>query len=153
MQELFTVLIGVQFLVILLHDLVEIPGWTHARQMRAVLGTGKLVGATLANAVYPGIAIGLAIAFWMRPAPLVVSRYWVIYCGVTVVSAIAMWYVPYFRGATGKIKEDYARFYAGTRHWLPTRGDNPRPNALHLIFHVLFVVTLGLAVAVAIVRH
>jgi hypothetical protein len=36
--------------------------------------------------------------------------------------------------------------YAGTKHVLPARGDNPRPNLLHLYFHVLFVVTLGLAV-------
>jgi hypothetical protein len=30
---------------------------------------------------------------------------------------------------------------------LPARGDNPRPNLLHLFFHVLFVVTLCLSLA------
>jgi hypothetical protein len=35
--------------------------------------------------------------------------------------------------------------YAGTRQVLPPRGDNPRPNLLHLCFHALFVVTFLLA--------
>jgi hypothetical protein len=56
-----------------------------------------------------------------------------------------MWYFPYFLGAAEKTKLEYARMYAGTRHVLPARGDNPRPNLLHLCFHVLFVVNFGLA--------
>jgi hypothetical protein len=39
----------------------------------------------------------------------------------------------------------YAAMYAGTKHLLPARGDNPRPNALHLGFHALFALNLGLA--------
>jgi hypothetical protein len=33
---------------------------------------------------------------------------------------------------------------AGTRQILPVRGGNPRPNLLHLSFHVLFGLNLGL---------
>jgi hypothetical protein len=51
-----------------------------------------------------------------------------------------MWYVPYFLGTTEERKRDYSRMYAGTRHVLPARGDNPRPNLLHVCFHVLFVI-------------
>lgn len=68
-----------------------------------------------------------------------------IYCAVTVASAVAMWYVPYFFGTTEGRKRDYARMYAGTRQVLPARGDNPRPNLLHLWFHALFVINLVLA--------
>jgi hypothetical protein len=52
-----------------------------------------------------------------------------------------MWYVPYFFGADEKKRGEYSRMYAGTRHIFPTRGDNPRPNFLHVLFHLLFVVT------------
>jgi hypothetical protein len=58
-----------------------------------------------------------------------------------------MWYVPYFFGAREKTRRDYARMYEGTLHILPPRGDNPRPNLLHICFHVLFVINLCLAVA------
>ena len=70
-----------------------------------------------------------------------------IYCAVTVISAIAMWYVPYWMGTDEKTGREYRAMYAGTRHVLPARGDNPRPNLAHLCFHLLFVVNLGLALA------
>jgi hypothetical protein len=146
MQTAFTLLISIQFLIILLHDLVEIPGWSHTSQIQAVLGRRKLWVATLINSLFPGIAAAFAIYFWNRPRPLYVHRYWLAYCAITVLSAITMWYVPYFRGADEKTKDDYQKFYAGTRHALPARGDNPRPNLLHMLFHILFVATLWLAI-------
>jgi hypothetical protein len=153
MKAAFTILISLQFLIILLHDLVEVPGWSHTSQMQAVLGKRKLWAATLANSVFPGIAVGFAIYFWNRPRPVFVSRYWMIYCGVTAISAIAMWYLPYFLGASDEKKEEYKRFYAGTRQILPARGDNPRPNLLHVLFHVVFVATLLLAVLMPLHRY
>jgi hypothetical protein len=142
----FTLLISLQFLIVLLHDLVEVPGWSHTSQMRAVLGKGKLWAATLINSIFPGVAAAFAWYFWHRPRPAYVRQYWLIYCAITVVSAIAMWYWPYFRGASEKTKDEYRRFYEGTHQVFPARGDNPRPNLLHVLFHVLFVTTLLLAV-------
>lgn len=145
MQTAFTILIFLQFLIILLHDLVEVPGWSHTSQMQAVLGKRKLWTATLINSIFPGVAVAFAFYFWNLPRPVFVSRYWLIYCTVTAVSAIAMWYLPYFLGATEKKKDEYRRLYAGTRQILPARGDNPRPNLLHVLFHIVFVATLFLA--------
>jgi hypothetical protein len=146
-QTLFTFLIAVQFVVVAAHDLVDIPGWTHGSQVRALVGQRKLWLVTLVNGIFPGAAAAFAFYFWNKPKPGLVTGYWVIYCAVTVASAIAMWYVPYFFGTTDEQKRDYARMYAGTRQVLPARGDNPRPNLLHLCFHALFVITLVLALA------
>jgi len=88
-----------------------------------------------------------ALFYWNRPKPRFVTAYWVLYCSLTVASAIAMWYIPHFFGASPRQKRDYATMYADTRHLLPARGDNPRPNLLHLCFHALFVITLALALA------
>jgi hypothetical protein len=57
-----------------------------------------------------------------------VADYWMLYCAVTLVSAIGMWYVPYFRGTSEERKRDYAKMYAGTRQVLPPRGDIPAPT-------------------------
>jgi hypothetical protein len=57
-----------------------------------------------------------------------------------------MWYLPYFRGAPEEQKREYLTMYSGTRHLLPARGDNPRPNAFHMGVHALFAVNLCLAV-------
>jgi hypothetical protein len=127
------------------HDLVDIPGWTHGAKVRAVVGRGKLWLVTLINGTFPGLAVAFAFYFWGRPKPAFALNYWALYCAVTVASAIAMWYVPYFRGTTEERKREYAAMYAGTIQVFPARGENPRPNLLHACFHVLFVLTLLLS--------
>jgi hypothetical protein len=147
-QALFACLITLQFGVVVSHDWIDIPGWTNGTQVQLVVGRRKLWVATLANAIFPGIAVAFAVNFWNRPKPGFVTSYWVIYCAVTLVSAIFMWYVPYFLGTTEKTRRDYSRMYAGTRQVLRPRKDNPRPNLLHLCFHVLFVMNFCLALLV-----
>ena len=147
-ELLFNCLITLQLIVVVAHDWLDIEGWTHGRQVQEVVGRRKLLFATLINAIFPGMAVAFAVYFWSKPKPTFVANYWIIYCAVTLASAIAMWYVPYIRGASEHVKRDYAKMYAGTRHVLPTRGDHPRPNLLHLCFHVLFVITFLLALVV-----
>jgi hypothetical protein len=131
MAVLFTCLIVVQFAIIASHDLIDIPGWVHGSQVQAVIGRRKVWIATLFNSIFPGIAAGFAVHFWNGPTPSFVPDYWVIYCAVTLLSAVAMWYIPYLLGTTEKQKSEYLSMYAGTRHILPERGDNPRPNLFH----------------------
>jgi hypothetical protein len=144
-QTIFSVLIVVQFVVVTLHDWLDVPGWTHGSQVRAVVGEKKFALVTLANGIFPGIAVAFIFLYRNGPKPSFVTNYWVIYCAVTVASAAMMWWVPYFFGTDEKTRGQYAAMYAGTRHVLPPRGDNPRPNLLHLCFHALFLVTLSLA--------
>ena len=146
-QILFTCLITVQFVVVAFHDLVDIPGWTHGSQVQSIIGRRKLWMATLVNAIFPGVAVAFAIGFWYKPRPKLVADYWVLYCAVTLISAIAMWYVPYFFGATERQKREFSQMYAGTRQVLPPRDGNPRPNLLHVCFHILFVINFFLALA------
>lgn len=147
MITLFTGLIALQFVVIALHDWIEIPGLVHGSQVQAVIGRQKVWLATAVNCIFPGIAVAFALYFWNKPKPQYVPNYWVIYCAVAVGSAIAMWYVPYLRGTDEQTSREYLNMYAGTRQVLPPRGENPRPNVFHMGIHVLFVVNLGLALA------
>ena len=148
MITLFTCLIILQFVVIASHDLIDIPGWVHGAQVQSILGRRKVLLATAINSIFPGMAVAFAIYFWNRPKPLYVPRYWVIYCAVALLSAVTMWYLPYFRGTDEKHAREYLSMYAGTRHVLPPRGDNPRPNLFHIGIHALFVVNFCLALAV-----
>ncbi len=150
LESTFTLLIVLQFLVVVSHDLIDVPGWTHGSQVQAAIGRRKLWIATIINSLFPGAAVAFGIYFWNRPAPHFAQNYWVLYTAITVISAIAMWYVPYVCGASEKTKRLYGEMYAGTRQVLPARGDNPRPNLLHMCFHGLFVVTLALALVLRI---
>jgi hypothetical protein len=148
MQPIFTCLIALQFVVIVTHDFVNIPGWSHGTQVQSTVGRNKLWAATAINAIFPGIAVALAIWFWNAPKPNPVMNYWVIYCAITLASVSAMWYYPYFFGASQQKRREYEQMYAGTRHVLPPRGCNPRPNLLHVCFHILFAINLVLAIAI-----
>jgi hypothetical protein len=92
MVTLFTWLIVLQFIAVTTHDWIDVPGWTTGSQVQAVVGRRKLVVASLINAIFPGVAVALAIIYWNRPAPRLVPDYWIVYCAVTVISAIGMWY-------------------------------------------------------------
>jgi hypothetical protein len=151
-QVAFTVLISLQFLVMVFHDWVNIPGWSHGRQVQTALGRSKMLIGTIINCIFPGVAVAFVFYYWKRPAPAFAMDYWVIYCGVTVIWAIASWWIPYFRGTDEKTKQLYLQMYAGTRNVLPARGDNPRPNVLHLYFHALFLINLALAIALRLGR-
>jgi hypothetical protein len=141
-------LLTLQCVLIVTHDLVDIRGWHHGSQVRAAVGPRKFWIGTLINAVFPRVALFYALRFWGAAVPGYVASYWAGYCAVTVIFAIAMWWLPYFFGAKDGTKRLYAAMYAGTRHVLPPRGDNPRPNLLHLVFHALFLLNLGLALGV-----
>jgi hypothetical protein len=146
MQEALSVLLLVQFVAIAAHDLIDIPGWVHGSQVKAVVGRKKFILGTLSTVIFPALAAGFAVYFWSRPKPVFVYTYWAIYCGITVLSAIAMWWIPYFFGASEETRRMYMDMYKGTRQVLPARGDNPRPNVFHLSLHVLFAATLLLSV-------
>jgi len=146
MEELFTSLIVLQFLIIGIHDWIEIPGWLHGRQIQAVVGQRKLAWATAINLVFPGLAVAYAVRFYQLPKPGYVLDYWLIYTALTVVMAVLSWWVPYLIGSAPAHREQYAKMYAGTRHVLPLRGSDPGPNLAHIVFHVLFLGTFALAV-------
>jgi hypothetical protein len=42
LQTVFQCLIAVQFVAVVAHDLVDIPGWTHGSQVQALIGWREL---------------------------------------------------------------------------------------------------------------
>ena len=145
MQLALSVLLVLQFVVVVTHDMIDFPGWVHGSRVRATVGRTKFLVGTAVTAMFPAVAAGFAVYFWSRPKPAFVYSYWMWYCAITVVSAIAMWWIPYFFGASAETSRMYSKLYADTQHVLPARGDNPRPNLFHLFLHALFAATLTLA--------
>lgn len=76
MQLAFSVLLLAQFVLIAMHDLIDIPGWVSGSQVRAVVGEKKFVLGTLSTVLFPAIAAAFVLFFWSRPKPVYVYRYW-----------------------------------------------------------------------------
>jgi hypothetical protein len=152
---LFAFLLTLGFIVMALHDLVDIPGLTHGKQVRAAIGPWKLWVGTIVNATLSGLPAGFAIYYWNRPAPASVANYWLIFCGIAMTGAIAMWWMPYFFGTSAKTRKLYAEMYAGTWQILPPRGDNrliarrDLANAPHSIYFA----PLLYVIEIEVIRH
>jgi hypothetical protein len=132
MFPLLAILLAVQFLFVATHDFLDIPGLHYGSQVRRAIGPRKLLLATAINASFPAVAAGSAMYFLatQRPQPAAVTDCQLIYCAVTLVSAVAMWWVPYFRGASPETRGLYAAMYANTRHVLPpVRSRRRQPAA------------------------
>ena len=78
LRVVFAVTLGVQFVIIALHDLIDIRGWVHGSQVKAVIGTPKVYWATAINSLFPGLAAALAIAALFGPVPHFAAR-----CAIT----------------------------------------------------------------------
>jgi hypothetical protein len=94
LPNVFAVLLALQCVLIVGHDLVDIPGWAHGRQVRVAVGARKFWIGTLVNAVFPGVAAFYAVRFWQQAIPAHVANYWAVYCGVTAIFAVTMWWMP-----------------------------------------------------------
>jgi hypothetical protein len=147
MEASFTGLIILQLLIIAFHDWINIPGWVHGSRAQEVVGRKKLAWATMVNTIFPGIAVVFALRFYRGPKPGYVLNYWIIYTAITVGSAFSMWWAPYLLGSSSKRLSEYKRMYERTLHVLPIRKGDPGPNLTHIFFHLLFLSTLVLAVA------
>ena len=110
-QTTFTYLLIVQFLIVALHDWLNIPGWTHGRQVQAAIGPTKMIVGTAINAILPGVAVFLALRYWHQPVPLGARIYWVAYCALTGLGALTSWWIPYFRGTDEKTTQLYKKMY------------------------------------------
>ena len=66
-----------------------------------------------------------------------------IYLFMTVGTLLA-WWKPYFFGSSAEMKQKMQP-YVNTHHVLPARGDNIRPNTLHLIVHIFIWVAFMLS--------
>jgi len=143
---LFKVLLVVQCLVTIFHDMLEIPGWTHRSQVLAAIGVKKFWAATAINSVFPLTAVAVVL-FAGGSHSLFARNYPFIYCSVAVLSMVGMWHIPYYFGTDEKTKHIYAVMYEGTKQVFPPRKDHPRPNLLHVYLHVLYITTFSISVA------
>jgi hypothetical protein len=120
-----------------LNDIAHLQHSMSARQRLLMIfgNTAVYFGLLLAQAIYFGQTkpfwLGIAGAFY--------------YCSVWFMM-YQQWYKLYLFGAPEQVCRKYALEYGRTLQILPPRGNNPRPNLLHAILHVLFLVNSVLTI-------
>lgn len=132
-------------LIMLLHDWVHIPPFTDILALKQNHSVAFRLLMTVVNSMTVLVPLGISIyIFGVNAPPLWAVRtiFWC-YLGLTV-GTIGSWWVPYFLGSSASHKEGFAE-YRNTHQLLPARGDNVRPNTLHIVLHVHVWLCLFLA--------
>lgn len=148
MEYLFVVLLTLQCIILLLHDTMNFYPLNDIRALRRKMPTRARIGMVIGNALPAGIALLLESRWFGHPKPLATGLYFVLYYAVTLAMMYMSWYHLYLFGASEERKRAYREEYGNTLQILPPRGDNPRPNALHVFLHLLFIVNTFLAVMI-----
>jgi hypothetical protein len=92
----------------------------------------------------------LFIAFAIAQQNRILVVLAVVVGGVDLLMHVAYWWLPYLRGASEAQKAEHTRLFGGTTTFLPAIGENPIPNAQHVVVGVLMLAMVATSVAAAI---
>ena len=148
-EFIFADLLIVQLAYLLFHDLVDLFPYNDIERIKSFKPKGKLVISVIGNSMPAVVALFFVVRYIGEYKPWFVTAYLVFYFSTTLLLIFLNWYLPYFFGASEKETADYEFLYGRTRQRLPPRNGNPRPNVLHAVLHILFVINAVLMILVA----
>ncbi len=86
------------------------------------------------------MTLTLSLIYFGESKPLGVVIFFIFYFGTSLTLIFLNWYAPYLWGTTETKKEIIETEFKDTYQILPVHRDNPRPNALLVILHSLFLI-------------
>jgi hypothetical protein len=133
-------------LFIAAHDWLPLGRLSNRAGVRSADSTVRLL-VTTALSVLP-FAAGFAgsVAHATRPFPPWLSWLLVISYGMGFYGMLRAWYLPYFFYRDEARVRRYQQRFAGTHAFLPMRN-GIRPDTLHVTFHAVLIITVGLLCA------
>lgn len=139
----FNFFISVQsslLLIMLLHDWIDLPPFTDIAALKKAHTLKERILSTLINSTF--VIIPLLITLHYKYAIPNFLK-WIVLLIYTLLSigAICAWWIPYFFGSSQAHKEGFIE-YKNTHSFLPQRGNNVRPNTLHIILHIHIFICL-----------
>ncbi|MBP9765239.1 hypothetical protein KBD08_02790 [Candidatus Babeliales bacterium] len=99
----------------------------------------RIIFFTIINSLCVAIPLYMTLFYFKTKLLSIVYFY-----GGLTVGTIASWWVPYIFGSSAIHKQQFLKF-KNTHYFLPTRGDNVRPNTLHVVLHLLVWSCFGLS--------
>ncbi len=119
-----------------LHDWISIPPLNDIPALRKNHSIPGLIFATMMSTGLVLIPLAITIAYRKYdPFPLYPAALLELFYMMLTYETLKAWWFPYFFGSTSAYKEKFAKF-KNTHTFLPRRGDNVRPNTLHVFLHL-----------------
>jgi hypothetical protein len=123
--------------------LVPLGAWNDQPAMHAPFSLGRAIMPT-------AIGLGQILLLWATIARM----RWLMWVGITAdlawfsAQAYSLWQ-PYLFGASEERMQMQLRVFGHTTHWLPTFGNHPAPDAMHIVIQMLLVAVLATTIAFA----
>lgn len=136
----FFVFLQVMLLFVMLsHDLIPMRPFNDVDALKQNESMFRIILFTVINALCVAVPLYMTL-FHYNTALLTI-----VYCyGGLTIGTIASWWVPYVFGSSVAHKQQFLKF-KNTHYFLPKRGDNVRPNTLHVVLHLLVWSCFGLS--------
>lgn len=139
-EFLFVDLLLIHFLSLLLHDYVDLYPLNDVESARINISPVKRIIHTLIKTIPALAVLILAVLYFGEWKPFGVRIIMFAYFSVWLMVIYLLWYKPYFFGTGDEQKLNFQTNFGRTHQILPAIKDNPRPNTLHFILHILFFI-------------
>ncbi len=129
-------------LFLALHDWINIYPLNDLETFNKHCSLRNKILMTIINTPFFIIYTGILLYYWSTPISSYAASYLTICNLLFFIGIIFSWWLPYFFGwPATQVKELHATH--GTTHtFLPAIGNNPTPDTLHIIFHLVFVINI-----------
>lgn len=136
MMLFFVILQIVLLLFMILHDWISIPPFNDVEALKSSDSNFYRVLGSVINGMTVFVPLIITLKYYYQPyIPLSSLITIIAFYLLLTVGTVLSWWVPYLFGSSEKHKQHFTKF-KNTYQFLPARGDNVVPNALHVVLHL-----------------
>ncbi len=145
-EFLFIDLLLIHVFSLIVHDYVDLYPLNDIENIRINSAPLKRFFRTMVYSVPAIAALIVAVIYFGELKPFGVRIFMSVYFSAWIIFVIINWYKPYLFGAGEEEKLKYMNKFGRTHQILPQINDNPRPNTLHVVLHILFFINFLLMI-------
>jgi|GEM_PF-5685753 len=148
LEFIFIDLLLIHILFQLFYDFVDISPLNNINGINLIRTFKEKLFLSLLHALPSIMTLVLSLIYFGEVKPLGVGIFFLFYFATSLILIFLNWYVPYLWGTSETKKEIIETEFKDTYQILPQHRGNPRPNALHVILHSLFLVNFFIMIRV-----
>ncbi len=137
-EFLFVDLLIIHFLSLLFQDYINLFPLNDVENINQSITALKKLIKTIINTLPALAVLILSILYFGEWKPLDIRFIMFAYFIIRGIIIYFVWYVPYLFGTSERRKLIYQKNFGRTYNILPSIKDNPRPNTLHVVLHLIF---------------
>lgn len=129
-------------LFLALHDWIDMYPLNDLETFNKHCSLRNKILMTVINTPFFIIYTAILLSYWTTPFSFWAKIYLIVCNALFLFGIIFSWWLPYFFGWPASQVKELQESHGTTHTFLPAIDNNPVPNTLHVIFHIVFVVNM-----------